>query len=134
MISKVAVAAFHEKYDVPIDVNVTGGKEHAIVVAARIARMNEEGMEMMHEANALVSKLYMKGAPETIQDIKAKLLKEMCDLIYTIIGTAVTLGMDIDSAFHRVHQSNMTGKKRLDNGFIVKTADYCEPDLSDLVT
>ena len=66
-------------------------------------------------------------------------LKEMVDLLYVIYGTAATFGLDIDTAFNRVHESNMS--KLGDDGKpvyredrkVLKGPNYKAPDLSDLV-
>lgn len=39
---------------------------------------------------------------------REELLKELCDLVYVCVGTAVQLGCSFDEAFDRVHKSNMT--------------------------
>ena len=70
---------------------------------------------------------------------KEDILKELCDLVYVCIGFADTYGWDFDTAFSRVHKSNMS---KLDNngdpiyredGKILKSKLYREPDLQDLV-
>jgi predicted HAD superfamily Cof-like phosphohydrolase len=66
-------------------------------------------------------------------------LKELTDLLYVVYGTAATFGWDIDTAFNRVHASNMS--KLDDNGKpiyradgkVLKSKNYQPPDLSDLV-
>jgi len=66
------------------------------------------------------------------------LLKEYSDLIYVVVGACVTFGWDIDEAFRRVHESNMSklvdGKPLLrDDGKVMKGPNYKPADLSDLV-
>ena len=70
---------------------------------------------------------------------KEDILKELCDLVYVCIGFADTYGWNFDTAFNRVHQSNMS---KLDkngdpiyrrDGKILKSELYKEPDLQDLV-
>jgi predicted HAD superfamily Cof-like phosphohydrolase len=67
------------------------------------------------------------------------LLKELCDLVYVCVGTAVAFGWDFDEAFKRVHQSNMSklgvdGKPIFrDDGKVLKGPNYRKADLSDLV-
>jgi predicted HAD superfamily Cof-like phosphohydrolase len=66
-------------------------------------------------------------------------LKEMADLIYVLLGTAVAMGMDIDTAFKRVHRSNMSklgpdGKPVMRaDGKVLKGPEYCLPYLTDCV-
>jgi predicted HAD superfamily Cof-like phosphohydrolase len=66
-------------------------------------------------------------------------LKELCDLKYVTDGAAIAFDMDMDRAFVRVHDSNMS--KLDDNGQpifredgkVLKSENYEEPDLGDLV-
>jgi len=64
------------------------------------------------------------------------ILKEICDLVYVAVGTAVARGYNFSEAFKRVHNSNMS---KLDNctvredGKILKGANYTPPDLKDCV-
>lgn len=65
------------------------------------------------------------------------LLKELCDLIYVAIGYAVTFGWDIEEAFKRVHESNMSKLKDAtfrEDGKLNKGPHYQPADLSDLVS
>ena len=70
---------------------------------------------------------------------KENMLKELADLLYVVYGYAATYNLDIDTAFNRVHKSNMSklgsdGKPILrEDGKILKGINYKEPDLSDLV-
>ena len=65
-------------------------------------------------------------------------LKEVCDLLYVVIGYAIANGYNVEEAFKRVHESNMS--KRVDGKFlknedgkVIKGDNYKKPDLSDLV-
>lgn len=66
-------------------------------------------------------------------------LKELCDILYVVYGYAVTYGWDINTAFNRVHKSNMSklgddGKPILrEDGKVMKGPNYKEPVLDDLV-
>lgn len=76
------------------------------------------------------------GVPEPDE---VHVLKELCDLEYVTLGTAVELGYQFDEAALRVHNSNMTkvnehGNVELDNsGKVIKGANYKAPMLDDLV-
>ena len=65
-------------------------------------------------------------------------LKELADLVYVCFQLAAAVGWDLDEAFRRVHESNLSklvdGKpvKRLD-GKVLKGPDYKPPTLIDLV-
>ena len=64
-----------------------------------------------------------------------KFLKELCDLVYVIKGTAIAFGMDFDQAYTLVHKSNMTKLPFTldDNGKVKKGSNYKPPDLEGLV-
>lgn len=70
---------------------------------------------------------------------KAAYLKELCDILYVVYGTAVSFGWDIDTAFNRVHASNMSklgedGKPIYrEDGKVMKGPNYTPPDLEGLV-
>lgn len=73
-------------------------------------------------------------------DNKLNTLKEMADLVYVVYGLADRYGWDLDEAIRRVHISNMskldpvTRKPILrEDGKILKSEAYKEPDLSDLI-
>jgi len=67
------------------------------------------------------------------------LLKELADLVYVVYGTAVSLGLNLDEALERVHESNMSklgedGKPIYrEDGKVLKGSNYKEPYLGDLV-
>jgi len=68
-----------------------------------------------------------------------EVLKELCDLVYVCVGFAVTYGWSFDTAFNRVHLSNMSKLDSEGNplyredGKVVKSDRYEPPKLSDLV-
>jgi|TARA_R110001599_G_scaffold12561_1_gene58628 predicted HAD superfamily Cof-like phosphohydrolase len=70
---------------------------------------------------------------------KDSVLKELCDLVYVCVGFADTFGWNFDEAFIRVHNSNMSKLDKdgepiyRDDGKILKSAQYKEPNLEDLV-
>jgi|TARA_R110000765_G_scaffold352253_1_gene442197 predicted HAD superfamily Cof-like phosphohydrolase len=66
-------------------------------------------------------------------------LKELVDVVVVCVGMADTYGWDFDTAFARVHDSNMS---KLDNdgkplyradGKVLKSENYKPPELYDLV-
>ena len=68
-----------------------------------------------------------------------EVLKELCDLVYVCVGFAVTYGWSFDTAFNRVHQSNMSkldpdgNPAYREDGKVVKPSGYKPPKLLDLV-
>ena len=70
---------------------------------------------------------------------EAHVLKELVDVVVVCVGMADTYGWDFDTAFKRVHESNMS---KLDDddkpiyredGKVIKSKNYKAPYLSDLV-
>lgn len=76
---------------------------------------------------------------QTNKKAKENLLKELCDLQYVLSGLAVSIGLDLEHAFIRVHQSNMSklgddGKPVYrEDGKVMKGPNYQKPYLGDLV-
>jgi hypothetical protein len=65
--------------------------------------------------------------PKEIDD--PSLLKEMCDVVYTILGYCLARGCDFDGAFRAVHAANM-GKPKVTSGKIPKGDGYVPPDMA----
>ena len=97
-----------------------------------------------YEQNSELDKLRMRLLSEEFNEVCSSetpenLLKELCDLLYVTYGYAISFGWDLDEAFRRVHASNMSkldefGNPVLrDDGKVLKSACYFDPDLSDLV-
>lgn len=67
------------------------------------------------------------------------LAKELADLVYVCFGTAQRPGIDLDTAFRLVHQSNMSkihpdGSYRVrEDGKILKPEGWKSPDMSPAV-
>ena len=70
---------------------------------------------------------------------EAHVLKELVDVVVVCVGMADTYGWDFDTAFKRVHESNMSkldddGKPIYrEDGKVIKSKNYKEPYLDDLV-
>ena len=64
-----------------------------------------------------------------------KLSKEMCDLIYVILGMGVSFGLPLDKCFDEVQKSNMSKLDKDGNpiyredGKVLKSEFYKEPDM-----
>ena len=88
-------------------------------------------------------KLIEEEYEEVINAIDTKkpddVLKELCDLVYVCIGFATTYGWAFDTAFNRVHLSNMSKLDKEGNpiyredGNVSKSDCYQPPKLKDLV-
>lgn len=112
------VREFHKAFGSPLDQTyILNGDLHSL----RYILLEEEFMEV--------------DSAEKPEDI----LKELADLVYVCYGYAATFGWDLDTAFNRVHASNMSkfgedGKPIYrEDGKVLKSKNYVPPDLSDLV-
>jgi len=70
---------------------------------------------------------------EEVRVLKEHLLKELCDVVYVLVGTAVQFNWDFDKAFTLVHANNMTkvkdGLKKNKSGKVLKPKGYKPVDL-----
>ena len=70
---------------------------------------------------------------------RASALKELTDLLYVVWQFAENMGWDLDEAWRRVHESNMSklGEDGLpiyrEDGKVMKGPNYKNPILGDLV-
>ena len=96
----------------------------------RMSLISEETHEVQREMFDVLTYL-----PKAKKVDKAKLAKELADLLYVTYGTAATFGIDIDRVFDAVHQSNMSklgedGKPVYrEDGKVLKGPNYQPPKL-----
>ena len=95
------VEEFHNKFKHPIDEPWTSK-----LLELRLNLIREESQEVMEELVNMIMDVE-RGASVTAVS-RGRLLKELCDLQYVLSGTAVSLGLNIEVAFNRVHDSNMS--------------------------
>ena len=57
----------------------------------------------------------------------------LADLTYTVLGTAVSCGLDLQPVFDEVHASNMTKDPDPGNGKPAKGLDYQPPRIAAIV-
>ena len=109
---------FHRAFNHPI------GQPTASLMDLRRTLIQEEYKELMYAIS---------------NEEDDEVLKELCDLVYVCVGFAVTYGWSFDTAFNRVHNSNMSKLDEEGNplyredGKVVKSNCYEPPKLSDLV-
>jgi NTP pyrophosphatase (non-canonical NTP hydrolase) len=101
------------------------------VVALRHRLVREECLELLDELSEVL--LAMNDGRHVTN--WAKVAKELGDLLYVAYGTAVSLGINAQEAFRRVHDSNMSklvgGKAILrEDGKVLKGENYFEPDMT----
>jgi len=71
--------------------------------------------------------------------LSSNFVKELADIQYVLSGTAIALGIDLNRAVERVHESNMSklgadGKVHYRaDGKILKGENYFEPYMDDLL-
>lgn len=124
------VADFHQTFGHPVGTGWTN-----FDITRRATLIGEESIELLSE----LYHLRHTDPSKWTTTKKADLLKEMADLQYVLSGLAVELGLDLQTAFIRVHKSNMSklgedGKPILrEDGKALKGPNYQPPCLEDLV-
>lgn len=112
------VLEFHEKFG--HDIN---SDDHENLREFRASLIGEETDEV---------DMALYGAP--LEEVA----KELADLVYVVYGTAIALGINLDEAIRRVHESNLTklvdGKPEYrEDGKILKGPHYQAPDMEGVV-
>ena len=122
------VREFHKAFGAALDQPISQD-----LVNLRIHLIEEEGLELGKEFYADYAS-YPCDAYINPPD-KAKVAKELADLLYVVYGTAATFGIDIDRVFDEVHKSNMSklgedGKPVYrEDGKVLKGPNYTPPNL-----
>ncbi len=120
------VREFHEKMELAVDQPFS--KEllefRMKLIFEEVQELAEVGMTIETNANETERRVLL-------QDF----LKEMCDVIYVIKGTAVSFGMDLDQAYDLVHKSNMSKFPftKDDSGKVMKGKNYKPPVLEECI-
>jgi len=114
-------------------------KAHVLrVLNLSVALISEEFTEVQEEFNNMLGDY--NDYREFKKDTVVNLLKELADLQYVISHCANTFGLDLESAFQRVHSSNMSkldnagNPVRREDGKIMKGRRYIPAYLDDLVS
>ena len=83
--------------------------------------------------------LVMEETREAVASIEKgslpQIAKELCDLMYVVMGTALSCGLNLEPVWDEVHKNNMSkvgGEKRKD-GKILKPANYKEVNVKPLI-
>lgn len=129
-----AVTEFHKAMNAPIGLPLNSAPE---LIQLRMELLEEECNELLDVLDDIRDSL-MQGLEPLPSDVE-NLYKEMADVQYVLSGLAVSFGIPLQTAFNRVHESNMsklhddgTPRYRAD-GKVLKGANYKEPVMSDLV-
>ncbi len=120
------VKEFHKKFGIPIPNNPTIVSND--VIDNRWRKTCEEIDELEEEFFQ-----FRNGTEEGKKQALVRLAHETADVLYMILGNAVSFGIDIEKVFNEVHKSNMTKTMNLD-GYIVKTGlDYKPADIEKVI-
>lgn len=120
------VEHFHWTYNQAVDQRTNE------VLSLRRRLVREEFNELMDEL-LVAHKAVTVGDP--IPNL-GQVAKEAADVLVVVFGTAVSLGIDLEEAFRRVHASNMSklgldGKPILrEDGKVLKGPNYFTPDMT----
>jgi predicted HAD superfamily Cof-like phosphohydrolase len=122
---ETAAYEFRNKYEQPLGLTTSSLNLQQNLI-------DEEHLELAHAFLLLKQDITNKRA-------RAHMLKELADLTYVIHQMAACFGWDLQTAYNRVHGSNMSklgedGKPiHREDGKILKGPNYYEPELIDLV-
>lgn len=108
------------------------------LISLRSSLVEEEYDEFQYEMVGLLAAIESGKTDDgqTEKELRPKVLKELCDLVYTAIGTATVLGMDFDTAFRIVHENNMQKFNKPsfnESGKTLKKNNHPKPNLEDCV-
>ena len=118
-----AVADFHRAFNLPMRQSPSADVDKSLA-KLRVALLQEEVGEFITASE--------KGDLVAIADALA-------DIAYVVYGTALTYGIDLDSALREVHRSNMSklgndGKPLIrDDGKVLKSERYFPPDMASVL-
>ena len=118
-----AVADFHRAFNLPMRQSPSADVDKSLA-KLRVALLQEEVGEFITASE--------KGDLVAIADALA-------DITYVVYGTALTYGIDLDSALREVHRSNMSklgndGKPFIrDDGKVLKSERYFPPDIASVL-
>ena len=122
---ETAAHEFRSKYELPLGLTTSSLNLQQNLI-------DEEHLELAHAYLDLKEDITNKQTRE-------HMLKELADLVYVCHQMAACFGWDLQTAFNRVHRSNLSklgedGKPiRREDGKVLKGPNYYEPSLIDLV-
>ena len=120
------VRKFHEKMELAVDQPFS--KE---LLEFRMKLILEEVQELAEAGFQLEGNIDQAETYVLMQDF----LKEMCDVVYVLKGTAVSFGLNFDKAYNLVHKSNMSKYPftKCEHGKVLKGKNYKPPVLEECV-
>lgn len=101
------------------------------VVDLRMKLIGEEAAETLEELKLIRAGFYTDDPDRGL----ANLAKELCDLQYVLLGTAVQFGIDLEPIWNAVHTSNMAKASGPVNehGKKLKPPGWQPPDIQRLI-
>lgn len=128
------VREFHQKGELPLDKPINLPDFYL-----RVQVMAEEFKEVLYACETVADHLTREEINNYELDAACEeLLKELGDVLYVIFGTTESFGWDLQEAFKRIHESNMS--KQVDGKFqkneigkIVKGPNYQKPSMEGLI-
>jgi predicted HAD superfamily Cof-like phosphohydrolase len=131
------VRAFHKAFGLDLDAPVTERliKLRDNLIEEEIEELDEETVTRETDINSVFYDVPLSYADK----ITPNMIKELADVLYVVYGFAATFGINIDTAFNRVHESNMSklgedGKPIYrEDGKALKGPNYKPPIMEDLV-
>lgn len=124
---QTAAQEFRKAFGFP-PTSQTRGNPYSLTLQMKLIK--EEGTELS-EAICLLTSGLDGEAPHA--------LKELADLVYVCFQLAASQGWDLQTAYNRVHLSNMSklgadgNPIRREDGKVLKGPNYFEPDMTDLI-
>lgn len=134
-----ALKEFHIKFGHPTETEPTDVNEFLQRLELRMKLIEEEAQEFYNAAIGCAMSVKAddaKGQRLFMQEM----IDGITDLLYVVVGTAVTFGIPLATAFERVHMSNLSklgadGKPLYrEDGKVMKGPNFCPPALGGLIT
>ena len=121
-----AVREFHQVFGASQDQPITDAE----LLKFRLKYIDEEVQELKEAAWAA------NADPSPAN--RAMMLRELANVLYVVVGYAISFGLPLKEGFERIHQANMSklvdGKPlRNAEGKVLKGPDFKPPQLEDLV-
>ena len=133
------VKEFHEKYGMVTSANLLEFNYHETKALERKINSMQIWAELAKSLPSQAMHRFSLMAEEFAEFFEALLAgdeegakKELTDLMYTVVGTAVVMGYDIEKGFGRIHDSNMTKPEGYSLTNREKGPDYEAPDMQDV--
>ena len=134
-----ALKEFHIKFGHPTGTDTKDTNEFLQRLELRMKLIEEEAQEFYSAAVGCAVSVRAddaKGQRMFMQEM----IDGITDLLYVVVGTAVTFGIPMTAAFERVHMSNLSklgadGKPVYrEDGKVMKGPNFMPPALAGLIT